>query len=170
MTSTAEDAIAQLAVAPAFERVDTLRMDCFRTPALEALVASPLAPRLRHLDVGTTLSAPSWRALADSPSLAGLAELSVSGAMAGRSVPLVDKHGETLDYAPLFAARGLDSLRVLRLTSAWVDAARASALLESSLARRLELIDLRNNPWLKAHEAAALRDKWDGVLLVDPPK
>jgi hypothetical protein len=165
VVGTAESGIGQLALVPAMARVEHLRMACFRDGAIEALVASPLAPRLRVLDAGITLSARAWAALVDDPRLAGLEELSIHGAMAGRTVPLV---GKDLDYRPLFAAKRLDALRVLRLTSAHVTLDVVEQLFASPLARRLEVIDLRNNPWLKGRSAASLRKSFDGVLDCDP--
>ena len=65
----------------------------------------------------------------------------------------------------LGAASRLPALRILRLRNCLMDEATARALLSSPLARRLELIDLRNNREL-AGKAADLQKLFDGILLV----
>ena len=65
----------------------------------------------------------------------------------------------------LGAATRLPALRVLRLRNCLMDEAAARALLSSPLARRLELIDLRNNRE-PAQKREALQKMFDGVLLL----
>lgn len=67
--------------------------------------------------------------------------------------------------AALGAAARLPALRILRLRNCYLNEFAAKTLLDSPLARRLELIDLRNNRDL-ARKAADLQKLFDGILLV----
>ena len=68
--------------------------------------------------------------------------------------------------AALGAAARLPALRILRVRNCYMNELAATTLLNSPLARRLELIDLRNNRDL-AKKAVELRRLFDGVLLLD---
>lgn len=68
--------------------------------------------------------------------------------------------------AALGAAARLPALRILRLRNCYMNELAAKTLLDSPLARRLELIDLRNNRELP-RKAADLQKLFDGVLLLD---
>jgi hypothetical protein len=67
--------------------------------------------------------------------------------------------------AALGAAARLPALRILRVRNCYMNEAAAKTLLDSPLARRLELIDLRNNPDL-AKKAVDLGKLFDGILLL----
>lgn len=69
------------------------------------------------------------------------------------------------DTEPFFTAKGLDSLRTLRLGSG-VTIAAARRLLRSPLAQRLEEIDLRNSSAALEPHIHELRTLWDGFLLL----
>lgn len=127
----------------------------FADGMVPAIAAAPFT-RLERLDLSANdLRPDELEKLGSAPGLAGLRELCLNGP---NDYVFGPKHAEALG-----AATRLDSLRVLRLRRLEIDLATANAFLGSSLAKRLELVDLRRNLELKALPANA----FDGVLLVE---
>lgn len=171
--SNLEAALDDLAKAPLVERVDELGLTRLvhgvGTRELP-LLQTPLAPRLRSLASALDMTADECARIADAPELAKLEQLELSASVDGQPLGRQAKQEGlvAIDLEPLAHARRLDSLRVLRLSNCMTTTS-AKQLLTSPLARRLELIDLRNNrPF--GISVQPLADRLPGLVLLPPSK
>jgi hypothetical protein len=125
----------------------------FADGMVPAIAAAPFT-RLERLDLSANdLRPDELEKLGAAPGLAGLRELCLNGP---NDYVFGPKHAEALG-----AASRLDSLRVVRLRRLEIDGPTAKAFLDSKLAKRLELVDIRRNVERKALPA----NGFDGILL-----
>lgn len=132
--------------------------DCsFADEMIDALAAAPF-PRLDRLDLSKNDVFPQdFTRLGAAPGYDRLVELVFDG-------PSRYVFGPKMSAA-LGGASRLGALRILRLRNCFMNLEAAKALLASPLARRLELIDLRQNSDL-AKQEGVLKELFDGILLL----
>lgn len=144
-------AIRMLLETPLGSRVTDL--DTFH---LDPVLASGRAPQLRALRVSPLQDEKIFVALANASELSSLEHLRLD-VFPGRQVDL--------PIEPLHNPKHLNVLRTL-LLGPGVSLESAKALVQSPLAKRLELIDLRHSKTQLAPHVEELRSLWDGMILV----
>jgi uncharacterized protein (TIGR02996 family) len=143
--------IESLAHPDFFARLEDLELEWFVRPNVLVRASSSLLRRLRRLRLPMGIASAPLSLAADPADLENLEEISIS----------FFGNEEEIHFGPLLTGEHFHRLRVLRIGPGLTTEDKVRELLQSPLARTLEVLDLRRNRWRLSLDDIA----WDGIVL-----
>lgn len=133
-----------------FAHLEDLELEWFVRPNVFVQGSAALFGRLRRLRLPMGLAATPLSLATDPTDLGNVEELTIS----------FFGNEDEVDFGPLLTGEYFQKLRVLRVGPGLTTNEKVRALVESPLARTLEVLDLRRNRW-----QLDLELDWDGIIL-----